>query len=461
MLSSMSKLKDKSINSSREVTVKDAFKQDVGKGFISIDNKVVKALHIHPGDVIEIVHPLNNKRTAAIFWRGYKEEKCTDIIRIDSSIRRNLNASIDDIVRIAKIQVSIAERITFAGLEEPTVLRNTQQLAEKLENRVITKGDILSFYAMGSRVDLVVIDYSPKAMAVIVGFSTKITLSPKSHKELEELEKLESNRVTYKDIGGLGKEIMEIREILKLAMANPNLFKQMGIEPPKGILLHGPPGIGKTLLAKVIGYEYGPHFISINSSEIISKFYGETEEKLKDVFQNAKLNEPSIIFIDHIEVIALKLDEISGSRDLSILTELLILLDGLESRGRIIVIGATNRPEILDPAILRPGRFDRIIELKLPDGKGRLEIFKIHSRDMRLEEDLSFIELSNKTDGFTGADISAVCREALIFAVKRFQPSINLELAEIDLKQMEKIKISNEDFEEAIKKVASLIEMRK
>ncbi|MFX1494112.1 MAG: AAA family ATPase, partial [Promethearchaeota archaeon] len=425
-----------------EVRVKDALKEDVGKGFIRIDADIVKEMDIHPGDVIEIIHPSSNKRTAALFWSDYREDKGTKIIRIDSSIRRNINASIDDIVRISKIEASIAERVTFAGLEEAIILRNAQQLANILENRVITKGDILSFYAMGSRVNLVVIDFTPKSDAVRIDDQTKILLSPKSHKELEELER---TRVTYEDIGGLEEEIQRIREMIELPIRHPELFKRIGIEPPKGVLLHGPPGTGKTLLARAVAYETDAHFITISGPEIMSKFYGQSEENLRKKFEEAKEMAPSIIFIDELDSIAPKRGEVTGEVERRVVAQLLSLLDGLERRGEIIVIGATNRVNDIDPALRRPGRFDREIVIGVPDTDGRYEILLIHTRGMPLNRDVDLKLIAERTHGFVGADVEALCKEAAMLAIREILPKFDFDKP-IPMEILEQLQIRMENF---------------
>ncbi|MGB5910508.1 MAG: CDC48 family AAA ATPase [Promethearchaeia archaeon] len=432
-----------------EVRVKDALKEDVGKGFIRIDADIVKEMDIHPGDVIEIIHPSSNKRTATLFWSDYKEDKGTKIIRIDSSIRRNINASIDDFVRISKIEASIAERVTFAGLEEAIILRNAQQLANILENRVITKGDILSFYAMGSRVNLVVIDFTPKSDAVRIDDKTKILLSPKSHKELEELER---SRVTYEDIGGLEEEIQRIREMIELPLKHPELFKRIGIEPPKGVLLHGPPGTGKTLLARAVAYETDAHFITISGPEIMSKFYGQSEENLRKKFDEAKEMAPSIIFIDELDSIAPKRGEVTGEVERRVVAQLLSLLDGLERRGEIIVIGATNRVNDIDPALRRPGRFDREIVIGVPDTDGRHEILLIHTRGMPLNGDVDLKLIAERTHGFVGADVEALCKESAMLSIREILPKFDFDKP-IPMEILEQLQIRMEDFLHALNSI--------
>ena len=408
----------------RKVRIKDAYKGDAGRGRIRLDPDVINDLDLRTGDVIEISHPMAQKKTAALLYPGKLEDKGNNAIRIDSSLRRNIGASLDDIVKIRKIEASLAERITFAGLEESVIIRKSEQLVRMLENRVITKGDILSFNAMGRRIDFIVIDYAPKADAVRIHLDTKITISEKTHKELEELE---SRRVTYEDIGGLEGEIQKIREMIELPIRHPELFKRIGIDPPKGVLLHGPPGTGKTLLARAVAYETEAHFITISGPEIMSKFYGQSEENLRKVFEEAKEMSPSIIFIDELDSIAPKRGEVTGEVERRVVAQLLSLLDGLEGRGEIIVIGATNRVNDIDPALRRPGRFDREIEIGVPDTDGRYDILLIHTRGMPLYDDVNLRLLAEKTHGFVGADVEALTKEAAMLAIRELIPKINLD----------------------------------
>ncbi len=408
----------------RKVKIKDAYKGDAGRGRIRMDPNVIEEMNLRTGDVIEIIHPIIGKKTAALLYPGKIEDTGTNTVRIDSSLRRNLSASLDDIVEIRKIEASLADRITFAGVEESVILRRSDQLVRMLENRVITKEDILSFNAMGRRIDFIVIDYSPKAAAVRIHLDTKITISEKTHKELIELE---ARRVTYEDIGGLEEEIQKIREMIELPIRHPELFKRIGIEPPKGVLLHGPPGTGKTLLARAVAYETEAHFITISGPEIMSKFYGQSEENLRKVFEEAKEMAPSIIFIDELDSIAPKRGEVTGEVERRVVAQLLSLLDGLEGRGEIIVIGATNRVNDIDPALRRPGRFDREIELGVPDTDGRYEILLIHTRGMPLYSDVNLRLMAEKTHGFVGADVEALAKESAMLAIREILPKINLD----------------------------------
>ena len=408
----------------RKVRIKDAYKGDAGRGRIRIDPEVISEFNLRTGDVIEISHPIILKKTAALLYPGKIEDKGTNIIRIDSSLRRNIGAALDDMVEIRKIEASLADRITFAGLKESVIIRKSEQLVKMLENRVITKGDILSFNAMGSRIDFIVIDYSPKADAVRIHLDTKITISEKTHKELEELE---ARRVTYEDIGGLEEEIQKIREMIELPIRHPELFNRIGIDPPKGVLLHGPPGTGKTLLARAVAYETEAHFITISGPEIMSKFYGQSEENLRKVFEEAKEMAPSIIFIDELDSIAPKRGEVTGEVERRVVAQLLSLLDGLEGRGEVIVIGATNRVNDIDPALRRPGRFDREIEIGVPDTDGRYEILLIHTRGMPLYGDIDLRLMAEKTHGFVGADVQALAKEAAMLAIREILPKIDLD----------------------------------
>ncbi len=410
--------------SSKKLRVKDAFKEDAGRGIIRVDPDIYVEMNLRTGDVLEIIHPSSNKKTAALLYPGKREDKGTNIIRMDSFLRRNLGAFLDDLVEVRKIEATLADKVIFAGLKEAVILRNSQQLARKLENRVITKDDILSFYAYGRRIDLVVIDYYPKSEAVRIHLDTKVILSEKSHKEIIEIERA---RVYYEDIGGLGEEIQKIREMIELPLRHPELFKRIGIDPPKGVLLHGPPGTGKTLLARAVAFETEAHFLTISGPEIMSKFYGQSEENLRKVFEDAKENSPSIIFIDELDSIAPKRGEVTGEVERRVVAQLLSLMDGLEGRGEIIVIGATNRVNDIDPALRRPGRFDREIEIGVPDTDGRYEILLIHTRGMPLFEDVDLQTMAERTHGFVGADVEALVKEAAMLAIREILPKIDLD----------------------------------
>ncbi|MFX0069717.1 MAG: CDC48 family AAA ATPase [Candidatus Hermodarchaeota archaeon] len=426
-----------------KLRIKDAFKEDAGKGIIRLDPDVINKFGFKINDVLEISHPNLNKKTAAILSPGKIEDKGTNIIRMDPSERRNINASIDDYIVIRKITSSPAESITFAGLNGTFLIRDTQQLAIKLEKRIITKGDSLSFYAMGRRIDLVVVDYTPKSDAVRITLDTKIEITDKKvenflineitkvkYEAVDDLQKEMrkiATRISYEDIGGLESEIQKIREMIELPIKHPELFEKIGINPPKGVLLHGPPGTGKTLLARAVAYETDAHFISISGPEIMSKFFGQSEENLRKIFDEAKEKAPSIIFLDELDSIAPKREEGKSQVESRIVAQLLSLMDGLEGRGEVIIIGATNKINSIDIALRRSGRFDREIEINVPGINGRYEIFLIHTRGMPLSKDVDLQLLAEKTHGFVGADIQALAKEAAMLSIREIIPQVNLE----------------------------------
>ncbi len=428
--------------------VRDAFKEDSGAGRVRIDAEIAKSLKLQNGDAIEIVNPTTKSRTVGLLFPSKQEDESTGIIRLDQYLRRNINIAIDDIVEIRKIKAVAAEEVKLAGLKEAVII-SPKYLANVLENRVITNGDILTFYNYNKRYDFVVVDFFPKAEAVQIQLDSKITFSKETHKELIEREKI---RVSYEDIGGLGDEIQKIREMIELPIRHPELFKRIGIDPPKGVLLHGPPGTGKTLLARAVAFETEAHFITISGPEIMSKFYGQSEENLRKVFEEAKKEAPSIIFIDELDSIAPKRGEVTGEVERRVVAQLLSLLDGLEGRGEVIVIGATNRVNDIDPALRRPGRFDREIEIGVPDTSGRHEILQIHTRGMPLDEKVNLKEISEKTHGFVGADIEALAKEAAMLAIREILPKINLDKP-IPFEVLDSIKIKMDNFTTALSSI--------
>ncbi len=434
-------------NDPSELRVKDAFKEDAGKGIVRIDTSIMQELNLKAGDVIEIVHPHVNKKTVALVSPGKEEEKEKNIIRIDPSIRRNLGSSIDDIIKIRKIEASIANSVIFTGVDDSLILRNTQQLARRLENRVVTKGDILSFYTYGKRIDLVVLDFTPKSEAVRIFLTTKFELT--DHVQVQkEYKKIETGHITYEDIGGLDETIQKIREMIEVPIRHPELFKRIGVSAPKGVLLYGPPGTGKTLLARAVAYETDAHFFTISGPEIMSKFYGQSEENLRKIFDEAKEKAPAIIFLDEMDSIAPKRGE-TGEVERRVVAQLLALMDGLESRGEIIVMGATNRVNDIDEALRRPGRFDREIEIIVPDSKGRYEVLQIHTRGMPLDNDVDLRFIAEKTHGFVGADIELLAKEVAILAIRDFLPNVDLEKA-IPPDVLSNIKIKMKHFLQAL-----------
>ena len=432
---------------SMELRVKDAFKEDAGKGIVRVDISVMKEMDLKAGDVIEIVHPHVDKRTVALVNPGKENETDKNVIRIDPSIRRNLGSSIDDIIKIRKVKASIADTVIFTGVDDSLILRNTQQLSRRLENRVVTKGDILSFYTYGKRIDLVVLDFKPQSDAVRINLATKFELT--DHVQVQkEYKKIETGRITYEDIGGLDETIQKIREMIEVPIRHPELFKRIGVSAPKGVLLYGPPGTGKTLLARAVAYETDAQFFTISGPEIMSKFYGQSEENLRKIFDEAKEKAPAIIFLDEMDSIAPKRGE-TGEVERRVVAQLLALMDGLESRGEIIVMGATNRVNDIDEALRRPGRFDREIEIMVPDVKGRYEVLLIHTRGMPLGSDVDLRLIAEKTHGFVGADIELLAKEAAIFAIRDVLPEIDLEKP-IPPEVLSGIKIRMEHFVQAL-----------
>lgn len=422
--------------------IAEAKNKDVGRGIARIDPDISAAYNLKSGDVIEIFNPLTSKKTAALLWPGYREDAGTHKIRIDGSIRRNIGAALDERVEVQKIEVKPAESIKFAPIGTPIRLRNAQYLAEVLENRVVTTGDILTFNVMTGQVNFAVLNFKPHGDAVIINPKTRVEIEKKPV-SIDQLEK-RSSTVTYNDVGGLATEIQKVREMIELPMRHPEIFSRLGIQPPKGVLLHGPPGTGKTLLAKAVANETDAHFISLS---------GQSEENLRKKFEDAEKNAPAIIFIDELDSIAPKRGETQGDVERRVVAQLLSLMDGLESRGEVVVIGATNRPNAVDPALRRPGRFDREIEIGVPDREGRYKILQIHTRGMPLEEDIDLKYLADKTHGFVGADLAMISKEAAMKALRRVLPEINLEEEEIPSEILEKLIVKKADFNGALTEV--------
>ncbi|MCD6537643.1 CDC48 family AAA ATPase [Candidatus Bathyarchaeota archaeon] len=425
--------------------VAEAHGRDVGRGIARIDPKVMEEMNLTPGDVIEIS---GKRRTVAICWPGYEEDYGRGLIRIDGYIRNNAGVSIDEKVTLRKIEARKAQRITLAPTEPLRITGAEDYLAHLLEGRVVTRGDYIPISVMGRSIDLMVTGVQPPAPAVIIAVETKIVLTEKPAAVVREVP-----RVTYEDIGGLQDAIKKIREMVELPLKYPELFERLGVEAPKGVLLHGPPGTGKTLLAKAVANETNAAFFSISGPEIMSKYYGESEERLREIFKQAEENAPSIIFIDEIDAIAPKREEVTGEVEKRVVSQLLALMDGLKARGRVVVIGATNRPNALDPALRRPGRFDREIEIGVPNEQGRLEILQIHTRGMPLSDDVDLKKIASVTHGFVGADLEALCKEAAMRALRRILPEIDFEKDTVPAEVLNKITVTMEDFMDALKDV--------
>jgi transitional endoplasmic reticulum ATPase len=425
--------------------VADALQRDVGRGIARIDPKVVQELGLTSGDVVQIV---GKRKTNALCWPAHEQDYGKGIVRIDGYLRNNAGVSIDDKVTIRKIDAKIAERLTLAPTEPLRIVGGEEYLSQLLEGRVLSRGDYVPINIMGRTVNLVVTNTSPPAEAVIVTEGTEVLVGEQVKEPIRAIPK-----ISYEDIGGLRPVIQKVREMIELPLRHPELFERLGVEAPKGVLLHGPPGTGKTLLARAVASETNANFLSIGGPEIMSKYYGESEERLRDVFKQAQENAPSIIFIDEIDSIAPKREEVTGEVEKRVTSQLLSLMDGLQSRGKVVVIGATNRPNAIDPALRRPGRFDREIEIGVPDRDGRLEVLEIHTRGMPLAEDVDLKKLADVTHGFVGADLESLAKEAAIRALRRILPEINLEAQSIPGDILNKIIVKMADFQDALKEV--------
>jgi len=429
-----------------ELRVAEAKQRDVGRGIVRLDKGTMRKLGISPGDIVEI---RGKKSTVAIAWPAYVEDEGRGIVRMDGLLRQNAGVSLGDLVEVRKANVRPATLITLAPAEEEIRFGEdfVDYVKRQLIGRAVAKGDTLVIPVLGMALRLVVINTRPSPLVQVVE-STEIKLRSQPAKI-----ELAIPAVTYEDIGDLHEAKQKIREMVELPLKHPELFRRLGIEPPKGLLLYGPPGTGKTLLAKAVANESGAHFIAINGPEIMSKFYGESEARLREVFREAEENAPAIIFIDEIDAIAPKREEVTGEVERRVVAQLLALMDGLKSRGQVVVIGATNRPDALDPALRRPGRFDREIAIPVPDKTARREILQVHTRNMPLADDVNLDEIAEITHGFTGADLAALCREAAMHALRRFLPKIDLEREEIPTEVLESLKVTKQDFMEALKDI--------
>jgi len=421
--------------------VLEAYTRDVGRGVARIDYDSMDSLSASTGDVIEI---RGKRRTVAKCLPLYPSDEGKGIIRVDGLVRNNAGVAIGDTVVVRKIKAVPAEKVIVAPLETiPSI--DERYLADALESVPLIKGDNVMVPYFGGRLTFQVIGVTPVADAILVTQKTVFQISEKG-----EVARGITN-VAYEDIGGLKEEIQKVREMIELPLRHPEIFEKLGIEAPKGVLLYGPPGTGKTLLAKAVANETNAHFISISGPEIMSKFYGESEARLREIFKEAKEKAPSIIFIDEIDSIAPKREEVTGEVERRVVSQLLSLMDGLEARGKVIVIAATNRPNAIDPALRRPGRFDREIEIKVPDKRGRLEILQIHTRNMPLDTDVDQDRVAAVTHGFVGADLEYLCKEAAMKCLRRLLPELNLEDEKISVETLNKLVITMNDFDFALK----------
>ncbi|WP_458744495.1 CDC48 family AAA ATPase [Candidatus Nitrosocosmicus sp. T] len=422
----------------------------VGKGMALVDPKVMERMQLKPGDVIEIINK-KNKSTYVLLWSNPHADYGKGLIRVDGYTRNNIGEGIDDRVTIRKIEnIEKSEQIILSPTEELNIVGLEEHLPEILDGRVVTRGDIIPVNIMGRKIGFVVNSISPiNKVTIIDSHLTEFIISTIS----KETSKGVMPRITYEDIGGLKNEVQKVREMIELPLRHPEIFERIGIEAPKGVLLYGPPGTGKTLLAKAVANETNANYYSIGGPEIMSKFYGESEERLREIFKQAEENAPSIIFIDEIDSIAPKREEVSGDVEKRIVSQLLTLMDGLMARGKVVVIGATNRPNAIDPALRRPGRFDREIEIGIPDKDGRFDILQIHTRGMPLTDDINLEQFAKVTHGFVGADLESLSKEAAMRSLRRELPKINMEHSKIPIEILNKIKITNDDFEDALKDI--------
>jgi len=429
-----------------QLRVGDARQRDVGRGIARIDQRTMQKLGISAGDIIEIV---NKRTTSAIAWPAYSEDQNRDIIRIDGFTRKNSGVAINEYVVVRPARVKTAIALTLAPVDMRLNVDEdfTNFVKNRLMERTLVEGDTTMVMMLGHAIPFTVSKTRPHSI-IKVTTETRLTILNEPAPEGKGLP-----RTTYEDIGGLHEEIQRVREMVELPLRHPELFQRLGIEPPKGVLLHGPPGCGKTLLARAVANESEANFYSINGPEIMSKFYGESEARLREIFQQAQQNAPSIIFVDELDAIAPKREEVTGEVERRVVAQLLALMDGLSGRGNVIVIGATNRPGALDPALRRPGRFDREIEISVPDKQGRHEVLQIHTRGMPLAEDVDLNKLASMTHGYTGADLSALSRETAMKALRRYLPQINLEEERIPPAVLEKMEVNMDDFVGAFKEV--------
>ena len=425
----------------RTLKVLEAYTRDVGRGVARIDYDSMDSLSASTGDVIEI---RGKRRTVAKCLPLYPSDEGKGIIRVDGLVRNNAGVAIGDTVVVRKIKAVPAEKVIVAPLEAIPPI-DERYLADALESVPLIKGDNVMVPYFGGRLSFQVIGVTPVSDAVLITQKTVFHIAEKG----EVARGI--THVAYEDIGGLKEEIQKVREMIELPLRHPEIFEKLGIEAPKGVLLHGPPGTGKTLLAKAVANETNAHFISISGPEIMSKFYGESEARLREIFKEAKEKAPSIIFIDEIDSIAPKREEVTGEVERRVVSQLLSIMDGLEARGKVIVIAATNRPNALDPALRRPGRFDREIEIKVPDKRGRLEILQIHTRNMPLDTDVDQNRIAAVTHGFVGADLEYLCKEAAMKCLRRLLPELNLEDEKISAETLEKLVITMNDFDNALK----------
>ncbi|NMG82721.1 MAG: CDC48 family AAA ATPase [Methanosarcinales archaeon] len=441
-----------------KLKIAKAYPNDSGRGIARLDPQTMLALKLSPGDIIEIE---GKKVTGAKVWRADRIDWDQGALRVDGFIRQNAGASIGDVVKVQKADVHDAVKVVLAPPEGARIQFGGDapgMVKKQLLKRPIARGDVMPVMSTmehpfigrvvtGQAIPLIAAETVPDGVVLITG-ETEMILHEKPVSGFESM----ATGITYEDIGGLSKEIQRVREMIELPMKHPEIFNQLGIEPPKGILLHGPSGTGKTLIAKAVANESGAHFIAIAGPEIMSKYYGESEHRMREIFEEASQNAPAIIFIDELDSIAPKREEVTGEVERRVVAQLLTMMDGLEERGEVVVIGATNRIDAIDPALRRPGRFDREIEIGVPNREERKEILQIHTRGMPLGEDVDIDAMIDKMHGFVGADVSALAKEAAMKTLRRYLPQINLD-EEIPKELLESMKVVQKDFDDALKEV--------
>ncbi|MHA1550524.1 MAG: CDC48 family AAA ATPase [Candidatus Heimdallarchaeaceae archaeon] len=433
----------------KEITLRvaEAKQRDVGRGKVRLDSMAMSKIGVSTGDIVEII---GKRSTTAVAWPSYPEDLKKEIVRCDGVIRRNAGISLGDKVVVKKAKVSVARQVTLAPEQMSVNIDFSFEnfVKRKLLGQPLSRKDTVLIPILGRAIPFNVVTTVPSGIVVV----TESTQLKVAEKPLLEGEKTAPS-ISYEDIGGLHQEILKIREMVELPLKFPQLFEKLGIDPPKGVLLHGPPGCGKTLVARAVANESEAHFIVINGPEIMSKFYGESEQRLRSIFKDAEDNSPSIVFIDELDAIAPKREDVTGEVERRVVAQLLALMDGLVARGQVIVIGATNRPNAVDPALRRPGRFDREIEIHVPDRDSREEILLIHTRGMPLTQDVDLKTLANITHGYVGADLEALAREAAMKTLRRVLPSVNLSEGSIPSEVLDQLEVTHDDFLSGFKEI--------
>jgi transitional endoplasmic reticulum ATPase len=433
--------------------VSKAIPSDVGHGRARISGE--NGLDLKPGDIIEIKG--DNRSTAAIYWRSRPEDAKMDIIRVDGIIRKNAGVSLGDKVTVSKVDAKICTKLVLSP-----VMANKQKVKfgpgiegfarRGLNKRPVVAGDRIFIPGMtlfAEALPFAVLQTTPKGI-VQVNSDTDIVIKDEA---IDDEDVGQSQGITYEDIGGIGSQLLKVREMIELPLKHPELFRRLGIDPPKGVLLHGPPGTGKTMIAKAVATETNAHFTVINGPEIISKYYGESEKQLREIFDEAANNAPAIVFVDEIDSICPKREDVSGEVERRVVAQMLTLMDGMQGRDNVIVIGATNRRDAMDPALRRPGRFDREIEIGVPDRDGRKEILDVHTRQMPIADDFDVDWVLENSYGFVGADLAALVRETAMKALRRYLPEIDLEEDTIPPEVLEKMEVRMDDFRVAIREI--------